>query len=77
MLLGGFARHHGLDCLRYSVFGFPLLIGVLPLFGLGFLLGDGVEKIFVMTSILMAVSTFSWGFRYHRRFYIFIFSDPP
>jgi hypothetical protein len=52
---------------------FPLLIGVLPLFGLGFLLGDGVEKIFVTTSILIAVSSFSWGFRYHRRFYIFIF----
>ena len=52
---------------------FPLLIGVLPLFGLGFLLGDGVEKIFVTTSILIAVSSFSWGFRYHRRFYVFIF----
>ena len=52
---------------------FPLLIGVLPLFGLGFLLGGGVEKIFVMTSILIAVSSFSWGFRYHRRFYVFIF----
>ncbi len=52
---------------------FPLLIGMLPLFGLGFLLGDGVEKIFVMTSILIAVSSFSWGFRYHRRFYVFIF----
>ena len=47
---------------------FPLLIGVLPLFGLGFLLGDGIEKIFVTTSILIAVSSFSWGFRYHRRF---------
>ena len=52
---------------------FPLLIGVLPLFGLGFLLGDGIEKIFVTTSILIAVSSFSWGFRYHRRFYVFIF----
>ena len=52
---------------------FPLLVGVLPLLGLGFLLGDGVEKIFVTTSILIAVSSFSWGFRYHRRFYVFIF----
>jgi len=52
---------------------FPLLIGVLPLFGLGFLLGDGVEKIFVTTSILIAVSSFSWGCQYHRRFYVFIF----
>jgi hypothetical protein len=52
---------------------FPLLVGVLPLLGLGFLLGDGVEKIFVATSVTLAVSSFSWGFRYHRRFHIFIF----
>jgi hypothetical protein len=52
---------------------FPLVIGVLPLFGLGFLLGDGVEKIFVTTSIIIAVSSFSWGFRYHGRIYGFIF----
>lgn len=52
---------------------FPLLIGVLPLLGLGFLLGDGVEKVFVTTSIVLAVSSFTWGFRYHRRFYIFTF----
>ena len=52
---------------------FPLLVGVLPLLGLGFLLGDGIEKIFVTTSMVIAVSSFTWGFRYHRRFHIFVF----
>jgi hypothetical protein len=52
---------------------FPLLVGVLPLLGMGFLLGDGLEKIFVATSIVVAVNSFSWGVRYHGRFYIFVF----
>jgi hypothetical protein len=52
---------------------FPLLIGVLPLLGLGFLLGEGVEKVFLATSAVLAVGSFSWGFGYHRRFYVFLF----
>jgi hypothetical protein len=52
---------------------FPLLVSVLPLLGLGFLLGEGVEKFFLATSIVLAVSSFSWGVRYHRRFYVFLF----
>lgn len=52
---------------------FPLLVGLLPLLGLGFLLGDGIEKIFVATSMVIAVSSFTWGFRYHRRFHVFVF----
>jgi MerC mercury resistance protein len=52
---------------------FPLLVSILPLLGLGFLLGDGVEKFFLVTSIVLAVSSFIWGFRYHRRFYVFLF----
>ncbi len=52
---------------------FPLLVGVLPLLGLGFLLGEDVEKIFVATSVILAVSSFTWGFRYHRRFHVFVF----
>jgi hypothetical protein len=52
---------------------FPLMIGVLPLLGLGFLAGDGMEKGFLGTSVVLAVSSFSWGFRYHRQFYIFLF----
>jgi MerC mercury resistance protein len=52
---------------------FPLLVGILPLLGLGFFLGDGVEKFFLATSVVVAVSSFTWGFRYHRRFYVFLF----
>jgi hypothetical protein len=52
---------------------FPLLIGVLPLAGLGFLAGDGVEKVFFVTSIILAVGSFSWGFRRHKNLYVFLF----
>jgi hypothetical protein len=52
---------------------FPLLVSVLPLLGLGFLLGESVERFFLATSIILAVSSFIWGFRYHRRFYVFLF----
>ena len=46
---------------------FPLIINVLPLLGLGFLAGDGVEKVFLGTSMVLAFGSFSWGFRYHRQ----------
>jgi hypothetical protein len=46
---------------------------VLPVLGLGFLLGDGVEKIFVATSVIFAVSSFTWGHRYHRHYYVLLF----
>jgi hypothetical protein len=52
---------------------FPLLIGVLPPVGLGFLAGDGVEKVFLVTSIILAVGNLSWGFRRHRNLYVFLF----
>jgi hypothetical protein len=52
---------------------FPLLIGVLPLIGLGFLAQDGVETGFLAASIVLALGSFSWGFRQHRRRYIFLF----
>ena len=52
---------------------FPLLISVLPLVGLGFLTGDGVEQVFIVTSIVLAVGSFTSGFRHHRRFYILLF----
>jgi MerC mercury resistance protein len=51
----------------------PLLIGVLPLVGLGFLTGDGVETILLVTSITLAVGSFSWGFRHHKSLYVFLF----
>ena len=52
---------------------FPLLVSVLPLLGLGFLLGESVERFFLATSSVLAVSSFIWGFRYHRRFHVFLF----
>jgi MerC mercury resistance protein len=52
---------------------FPLLIGVLPLVGLGFLAGDSIEKVFLVTSIVLAVGSFSWGFRHHKKHYVFLF----
>ena len=52
---------------------FPLIVSVLPLLGLGFLAGDGIERVFLGTSVILAVSSFSWGFRYHRQLYIFLF----
>jgi hypothetical protein len=52
---------------------FPLLIGVLPLVGLGFLAGDGVEKVFLVTSVILAVGSLSWGFRRHKNLYVFLF----
>jgi hypothetical protein len=51
----------------------PLLVGVLPLLGLGFLLGDGIETIFVAASAVLAVSSFTWGVRHHRCYHIFVF----
>jgi len=52
---------------------FPLLIGVLPLLGLGFLLGDEVETTFLVTAIVLGISSFVMGFRNHRRMYVFLF----
>jgi MerC mercury resistance protein len=52
---------------------FPLLIGLLPLVGLGFLAGDGIEQFFIVTSIVLAAGSFSWGFRHHRCYHIFLF----
>jgi MerC mercury resistance protein len=51
----------------------PLLIGVLPLVGLGFLAGDNLETIFLAISIVLALGSFSWGFRHQRRLHIFLF----
>lgn len=52
---------------------FPLLVNLLPLLGLGSLAGDGIERIFLVSSIVLAIGSFSFGFRHHRRFYIFLF----
>ena len=50
---------------------FPLLIGVLPLVGLGFLLNDHVETIFLVLAIVVGIGSFAQGFRAHRRIYVY------
>jgi hypothetical protein len=52
---------------------FPLLINFLPLLGLSFLAGDGVEKLFIVTSIALAIASFYSGARYHKKLHIFLF----
>lgn len=52
---------------------FPLLFGVLPVLGLGFLLKPEIEGLFIVAAVLLGVSSFTMGFRSHRRLYIFIF----
>ena len=52
---------------------FPLLIGVLPLVGLGFLLNDHVETIFLVIAIVVGIGSFAQGFRAHRRMYVLLF----
>jgi hypothetical protein len=45
---------------------FPLLIGILPLLGLSFLVGDDIEKVFLVTFITLALASFYFGARYHK-----------
>jgi hypothetical protein len=52
---------------------FPLLVSILPLLGLSFLAGDGVEKVFIVTSIALAIASFYSGARYHKNLHIFLF----
>jgi hypothetical protein len=52
---------------------FPLLTGVLPLLGLGFLAGAETERVLLMVSVVLAIGGFCFGFRYHKRYYIFMF----
>jgi hypothetical protein len=52
---------------------YPLLIGVLPLVGLGFLLNDHMETIFLVTAIMVGIGSFAQGFRAHHRMYVLLF----
>ena len=49
----------------------PLVIGILPLIGLGFLADHTAERIFVGFSICLAVMSLCWGFRTHGRAHLF------
>ena len=59
--------------LLISVLPFPLLVSLLPFLHPGFIVGGGLEKIFVATATALAAGSFTWGFRFHRRFYVFLF----
>jgi hypothetical protein len=45
----------------------PLLFGVLPWIGLGFLLHDTFEQILLALSVVLALTSLSLGYRLHRR----------
>jgi hypothetical protein len=59
--------------LLIAVLPFSVLVSVLPYLGPRFLLGGGVEKVFLVIAGVLAVAGFSWGFRFHRRAYVFLF----
>lgn len=52
---------------------FLLLIGVLPVLGLGFLLGEAVEGYFLIAALVLAITGFSVGERRHGHFYVYLF----
>jgi hypothetical protein len=45
----------------------PILFGVFPLIGLGFLLHDTFERILLTLSVVLALASLSLGYRLHRR----------
>lgn len=50
----------------------PLLLVVLPLFGLGFLLGERVETVFLICSVLLASWALFSGMRMHGNWRVFL-----
>ena len=53
-------------CAIHCLF-FPILLIVLPLFGMVFLLDATAERAFVVGSVLMAAISLFWGFRVHKK----------
>ena len=51
----------------------PLLLAALPLVGLGFLLNETLETVFLVISLTMAVWAFLSGYAHHRRPGVFMF----
>ena len=45
---------------------------VLPLAGVGVLLGAWLEVLFIVASVALATGSLCWGFRRHRRWRVFI-----
>jgi hypothetical protein len=50
----------------------PFLVTVLPLAGMGVLLGGSLEILFIAASIVLATVSLCWGFRRHRRWRVFV-----
>lgn len=45
----------------------PLLVTTLPLAGLGFLIDERTELLFVLASLTLAAGSLAWGFHIHRQ----------
>jgi hypothetical protein len=50
----------------------PFLVTVLPLAGVGVLLGGSLEILFIVASVVLATCSLCWGFRRHRRWRVFV-----
>ncbi len=50
----------------------PFLVTVLPLAGMGVLLGGSLEILFIVASVVLATGSLCWGFRRHRRWRVLI-----
>ena len=50
----------------------PFLLTVLPLAGVGVLLGGSLEILFIVASAVLATVSLCWGFRRHRRWRVFV-----
>ena len=50
----------------------PLLMTVLPLVGLGFILSESAELALVFGAVGVAVGSFTWGYRNHRKWRVFL-----
>ncbi len=50
----------------------PLLMTVLPLVGLGFILSESAELTLVFGAVGVAVGSFTWGYRNHRKWRVFL-----
>lgn len=50
----------------------PFLVTVLPLAGVGVLLGGSLEILFIVASVVLATGSLCWGFQRHRQWRVFI-----
>ena len=50
----------------------PLLVVVLPLIGLGFLVGKRAELVIIIGAVALAIGSLAWGVRHHRSWRAFL-----